>query len=254
MKYIDFLPEIYAQKRVQRRARAWWCLAAAAFAVIVLLAASTQWMVRHGIERELAQIEPSYADALARQTQLQQIRQELAREEEIADLYAYLAHPWPRSQLLAAVIRPLPDSVRLTDIAITHETLPAGPVIVQAKGAETPSPAAADLRLLRAEFDGRQTILTIGGTATSMSELHAYVDQLGKSRLIAAAHLKGVEAAAAGNFAVESRFHLHVAVRPGYGQEGGPAITPPHLHRAKTSGQDSVLSFVHVPLKGADHE
>ncbi|MEX2025811.1 MAG: hypothetical protein WEH44_00900, partial [Pirellulaceae bacterium] len=229
MKNIDFLPEIYTQNRVQRRAQAWWCLVAAAFAVIVLLAASTQWMIRHELEQELAELEPKYAEALKRQLQLQAVRQETERAEDVADLYAYLSHPWPRSQLLAGVIRPLPASVRLTEITITHEALPAGPPLTPTSSSssgtkELPSPAGADLAALRTECDGRQTILSVVGTATTLSELHDYVDQLGKSPLIAAAHLKGVETAAAGSSAGEARFHLYVAVRPGYGQVGGPSL------------------------------
>ena len=255
MKSIDFLPEIYTQNRVQRRAQAWWCLIGAAFAVVVLLAASMQWMIRYGIERELALIAPKYAEALKRQNELHAIRQEIEEAEEVADLYAYLSHPWPRSQLLAAVIRPLPESVRLTEIIVTHEALPVGPPITPASSAssgtkELPSSAAADLTLLRAECDGRQTVLILVGTATTLSELHAYVDRLGRSPLIAAAHLKGVETAAVGISAGEARFHLHVAVRPGYGQEGGPELRVNPLQKAECRVPNSALCTLPSALEG----
>ena len=230
MKNIDFLPEIYKQQRVQRRARRWWCTVAGIFAVAVLGAAFSQWMIRRSIQRELTQVEPKYAEALRRETELQLVRQEISRAEEVANLYAYLAHPWPRTQLLAAIVRPLPESIRLSEVTIAFETLPQGPIINPASSAtssggnanETPSPARADLAQLRSECDGRQVVLSLTGTATVLSELHAYVDQLGKSPLIAAAHLKGVESSGTGKAAGESRFHIHVVVRPGYGQPGGP--------------------------------
>ena len=235
MKYIDFLPEVYAQKRVERRAQAWWCLTAAAFAILALLFASTQWMIRHGVELELAEVQPKHAQALARHNELKSLRQEIEQAEEIAELYAYLAHPWPRSQLLAGVIRPLPESVRLTEITIAHEALPAGPpVTVATSPASSPSAKSAaqtDLALLRMECDGRQTVLTVVGTATTLSELHDYVDRLGKSPPIAAAHIMGVETSTA-SAAGESRFHLHVAVRPGYGQQGGPTLVTAQARKA----------------------
>ena len=236
MKNIDFLPEVYAQKRVERRTQAWWCLTAAAFAILALLFASTQWMIRHAIELELAEIEPKHAQALARQNELAAIRLEIEQEEQIAELYAYLAHPWPRSQLLAGVIRPLPDSVRLTEITIAHELLPSGPPVTVASSPAAPpgakSAAKTDLALLRSECEGRQTLLTIVGTASTLSELHAYVDRLGRSPPIAAAHLKGVETSP-GNLVGQSQFQLHVAVRPGYGQDGGPALVTPRNRTAK---------------------
>ncbi len=255
MKNIDFLPEIYTQNRVQRRAQAWWSMIAAAFAAMVLLAATTQWMMRRSIEQALAQLEPKHAEALSRQLQLQDIRQEIERAEEIADLYAYLAHPWPRSQLLAHVIRPLPDSVRLTEITIAHEALPAGPPLTPAASLKTGTkqtfaPAKIELALLRAECDGRQTVLTLVGSAATLSELHAYVAELGRSPLIAAAHVKGVETAATGNVVGESHFHVHVAVKPGYGQDGGPDETFVPVQSVDLRRHESALFTLHSPPAG----
>jgi hypothetical protein len=229
MKNIDFLPDIYRQQRVQRSARRWWCLVAGIFAVALLAAASSQWALRSSLQRELAHVEPKYAEALQRDVQLQMVRQEIVRAEEVANLYAYLAHPWPRTQLLAAVIRPLPASIELSEITIGFETLPPGAPLTPASGRgaakEVPSPAAKDLATVRQECDARQATLSITGTALLLGDLHAYVDQLGKSPLIAAAHLKGVESSSSAKIG-EARFHIHVVVRPGYGQPGGPAIAP----------------------------
>ncbi|HZL89969.1 MAG TPA: hypothetical protein VFB96_16495 [Pirellulaceae bacterium] len=250
MKNIDFLPEIYKQQRVQRRARSWWCTVAGIFAAAILSASLYQWMIRRGIQLELIQVEPKYAEALKREAELQLVRQEIARAEEVASLYAYLAHPWPRTQLLAAIIRPLPDSVRLSEVTIAFEILPQGVVIHPASSPagnlkQTPSPAIADLGILRDECDGRQVVLSITGTATVLTELHAYVDELGKSSLIAAAHLKGVESSGAGKATGESRFHIHVVAKPGYGQEGGPAVEPPRPPAGHVSRAERLLHLAH---------
>lgn len=231
MKNIDFLPDIYRQQRIQRSARRWWCLVAGIFSVALLAAAASQWILRGSIQRELAQVEPKYAEALQREVQLQVVRQEVARAEEVASLYAYLGHPWPRTQLLAGVIRPLPASIALSEVTIGFQALPQGAPLTAASrgtGAAKPAPteAAQDMNTLRQECDGRHTILSITGTALQLNDLHAYVDQLGKSPLIAAAHLKGVESSTSGSPG-EARFHIHVVIRPGYGQPGGPEIAPP---------------------------
>lgn len=242
MKSIDFLPDIYRQARADRNARRWWCSIAAVFALGILTAVAVQWTLRRSIERELAEVAPKYAEALQREAELALVRQEIVREDEIAEFYAYLSHPWPRTQLLASIARSLPDSVRLTDVTISFEALPVGPPIqpafvdpASAKAAQ--SPARLDLEQLRGECDGRQTVLAITGTASTLTELHEYVDQLGKSPLIAAAHLKGVDASNNGRTIGEARFHLHVVVRPGYGQPDGPPIRknaapPPHVSAA----------------------
>lgn len=238
MKSIDFLPDVYRQARADRSARRWWCTIAGVFAVAILSAAVSQWMLRRSIERELAEVAPKYADALQREAELALVRQEIVRAEEVAELYTYLSHPWPRTQLLASIVRPLPQSVRLTEVTIGYESLPAGPPITPASSAPSGdksalSPARADLLQLRSECDARQPILSITGTASVLAELHAYVDRLGKSPLVAAAHLKGLEVSADRRAAGECRFQLHVVVRPGHGQPDGPRIekdTPPPQH------------------------
>lgn len=232
MKNIDFLPDIYRQKRHQRRAMRWWCVVGVVFAAAVLAAATSQWMIRRGIQHELAQVEPKYAEALQREAELAAVRQEIVQLEEVASLYAYLSHPWPRTQLLAGIIKPLPNSIRLTEVTMAFESLPQGPAVspaaasarLSAGAKASPSPAKQDLTQLRNECDGRQVVLTVTGTATVQTELHAYVDQLGKSPLIAAAHLKSVESSGAGKTTGEARFHIHVVVRGGYGQRSGPPL------------------------------
>ena len=249
MKHIDFLPDIYRQQRVQRRARRWWCTVAGVFAAAILAASLSQWMVRRSIQRELAEVEPKYAAALTREAELAILKEDIVREEEIAGLYTYLAHPWPRTQILSAVIRPLPASIRLSEINVAFEMLPQGAVILPASSnaqgntQKAPSPASQDLTQLRSECDGRQVVLSISGTATVLTELHAYVDQVGKSPLIAAAHLKGVESAGTGQAAGEARFHIHVVVLAGYGQAGGPPLDPA-VPRAET------VSAIDKPLQG----
>jgi hypothetical protein len=244
MKNIDFLPEIYNQQRVQRRARGWWCTVAGIFAAAILSASCYQWWIRRGIQLELSQVEPKYAQALQREVELQVVKGEITRAGEVASLYAYLTHPWPRTQLLAAIIRPLPDSIRLSDVTIAFENLPPDTVIqpVASTTAEkqTPSPASQDLAQLRSECDGRQVVMSITGSATVLTELHAYVDQLGKSPLIAAAHLKGVESAGSGKAVGESRFQIHVVVQPGYGQHGGPHVGSPQHPAGHVSATESL--------------
>jgi Tfp pilus assembly protein PilN len=229
MKNLDFLPEIYRQQHRQRAARRWWCAVAAVFAASISVAAGSQWWIRRGIERELADVESKFAEALKRNVEFARLQEEIVRAEEVAELYTYLAHPWPRTQLLAALVRPLPDSMRLTELSITFEMLPAEapPSRAGEKGmppAAKPEPSLAvkDLQTLRQECDQRQTVISLAGVADDVNELHGYVEQLGKSPLFAAAHLKGVESAAQGSEAGHSRFLVHVVVKPGYGQPRGP--------------------------------
>ncbi len=134
--------------------------------------------------------------------------------------------------------------------------MPAGPPITPAvsprnAAKQVLSPAQMDLTLFRTECDGRQTIMTLVGTAGTLSELHAYVAELGRSPLIAAAHVKGVETASTAGAAGESHFHVYVAVKPGYGQEGGPAVTPAHAQHAVSRLDDAALCILHFPEAGA---
>ena len=242
MKNIDFLPNAYRERNAFRNARAWWGVVVLIFGTVILATASVQFTWRRSAERELASLQDDYFAATQRDLELARLQKQIQGASEAAALYTYLQHPWPRSQVLAAIAGPLPDSVHLYAIHVREELLPVVAPTGNSSGkrrtggeAEGPklSPEQQDLATLRQECDSRQTVVELDGMTDDVQMLHRYVAELGKSPLVAAANLKSLEAVSTDAEQIGSeegtvprlsgtRFRVHLAIKPGYGQPGGP--------------------------------
>lgn len=230
MNSIDFLPDIYRERRKSRYTRLWGVAVLALFSLVIGTTATAQWCLKQSVLTQLANVQPQFAGALARDAELAQLQKQYADAEELAGLYLYLKHPWPRTQILATALGPLPASIRFQELRITDEA-PAGESTLVAEirlpstdGGTPPalSNARQDLQGLREQCDGKRTTMSIIGMAASNEDLHAYVAALGQSPLVAEAQLKGLEAETEAGRTGHSRFTLHLVLRPGYGQSGGP--------------------------------
>lgn len=231
MKNIDFLPDVYRQRRILRHARFCWVAVAMLFGLAIAGAATGQWYFRCSLAAQLTVVEPQHAISQQRQAEIKLLEEGKQRTEELAALYLYLEHPWPRTQLLAAVAQSLPPSIQLTDLRMLEQA-DAGPVTRGAdgdtnhstgEGEQAGKPTAKSvLSKLRAEHDRQVLILELSGQAANSKELHEYVDSLARSPLIASASLKGLEAGGETMERGTSKFHVRAIVRPGHGQPGAP--------------------------------
>ncbi|MGI8977860.1 MAG: PilN domain-containing protein [Pirellulaceae bacterium] len=233
MKNIDFLPDIYRQRRVLRHARFCWVAVAMLFGLAIAGAASGQWYFRCSLAAQLKVVEPQHAVSEQRQAEIKRLEESKQRTEELAALYLYLEHPWPRTQLLAAVARSLPPSIQLTDLRMLEQA--DGAPITRSgngdtnqstgEGEQAGKPTAKSvLSRLRGEHDRQILILELSGQAANSKELHEYVDSLARSPLIASASLKGLEAGGETMEKGASKFHVRAIVRPGHGQPGAPTL------------------------------
>ena len=232
MKNIDFLPDIYRHQRALRHTRLCWMGVGVLFGLAIAGAASGQWYFRSSLAAQLRVVEPRYAISQSRQAEILQLESGKKVTQELAALYFYLKHPWPRTQLFAAVAEPMPSSIRLTDLLLVEQAETAiaarGPdgdtnhSTAEAEKGAKPT-AKSVLAELRREHDRQQTILELSGEATVAKELHEYVDSLAKSPLFASASLKGLESGGEAKKGVNS-FHIRIVVRPGYGQPGAPPL------------------------------
>src|SRR5262245_40040305 len=168
MKNIDFLPDIYRQRAALRKARTWWCLVIILFGGTIGSAIAAQVWLRVGLKRQLAAIEETFIASQTQVKELATLQAQIAKSGQEASLFTYLQHPWPRTQLLAQVVQPLPKSIRLTQIHVREEELPretqsAGP---QHRGNEPEvklQPPEEDLAKLQQESDYKQTVIELQG-------------------------------------------------------------------------------------------
>jgi|1186.fasta_scaffold38485_1 hypothetical protein len=246
MKTIDFLPDIYRQREALRRARLWWGIVVVIFSGAIGASALAQAWLRHSLHEQLDELAPQYATSQAQVQELSSLQAQLLRAGHEAALYTFLENPWPRTQILAEIVRPLPDTIRLTQIHLAEEeqartAIHAGPRNTKAEeeAAARSTGPEKDLAKLQEENDRRQTTIEIDGYTEDLQRLHKYLEEVNRSPLIADGRIKSTEAATA-NQQGKTRFTLRLIVKAGYCQRSdAAAITaaakePPD--RRKTGG------------------
>ena len=229
MLNIDFLPTEYRQRVRQRRSQSWGSVVAAAMVGLVAAAAITQHYRWRRVRADLDDVTPAYVAAVNVQSRLAEVQRQLDQARACMELYTYLRHPWPRTQLLAAMLGPLPDEITLQQVQILGE--PAGvssPAearpAVEAKTQEaSPAsllPAQRDLAKLRDRMDSARTMMILTGTAAGSSALHRYLGELDAVEIFDKAELDWFESVDGGK---SLRFQIVLGVQPGYGQlsQGG---------------------------------
>jgi Tfp pilus assembly protein PilN len=226
---INFLPASYRQQSVHRKANVWRLLIGGGFAAALLVRFVYQQLLYRNKARELADLQPAYFQAQALSQRLAAVQADLKKATNQADLFTYLRHPWPRTQLLGAALRQLPDCVTLTEIHIAHSQLAGTDAAIsrlpnKAKDdaeAKKLDPTQRDFRRLRDESATREATLVLSGITTDTAALERYLVALGEERLFIKVEMASLEAnpeQRAGAW----RFSARLGIRPGYGEPGGP--------------------------------
>ncbi len=234
MQNIDFLPPRYREQTVARKSSLWHLIVFVLFGGVVAATAAGQYALRLTALQERDDVIIQHASAKTTADLHDRLQLQLAEVEATADLYAYLSHPWPRTQIIAALHEPLPQQIVLTQLNIRRENNSwqesgvvgrRSPVRQNEEDKESESlrPAERDLHSLRSENDANSTVITVSGYTTDTPALHRYVQQLGRSSLLARAELRSFEAADERIQAGASTFEVRAIVRPGYGQPGAPS-------------------------------
>jgi hypothetical protein len=145
---------------------------------------------------------------------------------------------------LKAIVAPLPENVRLAEVRLAEQAETRAP----SEGVQAPaaggaasvavkrSPAEDDLEQLREHQDRLRVTLDVIGFAQDAAALHRYVDQLSQAPLVASAQLRSLEAVTMEGQPPQTRFEVHLALRPGHGQIGGPETPAPAAATVATSG------------------
>ena len=201
MHDIDFLPLEYRQQHAQRRLKPWRLIVLGAFAALLGAASLGGYQRRHQVAADLEAIRPLEEKAAAKMARLANLQSQLRTARAESELYTYLRHPWPRTQILSVLLTPLPEEIVLEQLQI-HVEAPTGRAQAgtakldskaqQDEQAKLP-PATRDLKRLRAECDQSQTTATLTGATSDSAALHHYLAELGKNKLVAKVQLRSIE-------------------------------------------------------------
>jgi hypothetical protein len=228
MKTIDFLPDIYRERMALRRARIWWGIVVLIFSTAIGSTAGAQYLLRRSVQQQFDDLASQYHASQQQVKLLAELQAKGRIAGQWAGLVVYLEQPWPRSQLVAEVVRPLPAAVRLTELIVVEEeiarpaTAEAGPrrrpIRQEQEQSEKLDPAQADLEQLRRTHDFKRAVIEISGTVDDVALLHEYVTELGRSPLVARTQIKSLESAATTALEKPTNFTLRLVFKPGHGQ------------------------------------
>ena len=237
MKQIDFLPDVYRERMKLRRARVWWGLVMLIFGAAIGSTAAAQYWLRSSVEQQYAELETQFIAAQEQVKRLAQLQADNRTAGQWAGLVTYLEQPWPKSQLVAEVVRPLPDALLLTELVIGEEETVRqieeagprrrGPREAEAASAKIP-PAQADLDQIRRTHDLQRVVIEISGTTPDDAPLHEYVTQLGRSPLVAKAQIKSFGRRPGASIQTPKNFTVQIEFRASHGQpDSAPAAGSP---------------------------
>lgn len=237
---IDFLPQRYREARLKRSAGAWRILVVIVLCGMLLSTAVFQHRLLWQAEADLARIETIHTSATRLAKAMADEQAKFPGADNEASLFTYLRHPWPRTALINAVLAPIPESIRLSNLSLGFE-LPERPVgeaneVKQDDPVDkSPSPAR-DLKRLRTELDGGRWVVTVNGSARDLADLHVYVAELERSSLFSKVELVSIDSPHTAN-SNEARFVVRVVIRPGYGQPRGPVIGAEKMPESERPGE-----------------
>jgi hypothetical protein len=231
MQEVDFLPVEYRQRHAQRQSQPWQIVAAVAIVTLMSVAAIAQYHRQRAEDRDLFVILPAYTEAVNQQNRLAASQKRAQATKAAADLYTYLRHPWPRSQLLSSLVAPLPESITLQQIHIVREAPASRPATdaqppldkkAEEEMLKSLPPAQRDLLQLADRIDRLQTVVILSGAATDAAALHKYIGDLDATDIFDKAELDCFNSVEGNKGGPVLQFRAVLAVQPGYGQPGGP--------------------------------
>jgi DNA mismatch repair ATPase MutS len=243
---IDFLPIQYHQKNAYRQAKPWQIIVVTSFLGLVALLTISQKIHRRFVERELDELAPAYETAMAQEQRLADVQNQLKRMESEAKLITYLHHPWPRSQLLSALLSRLPEEITLEQLQITREAdnsaaasdrRPAIHLANSGDQQKTLSPAERDLQILQNQSDDKQTVVILIGSTTDSAAVHRFLNEILSNPLFSKAELGSVTSVNESS-GTTIQFQAKLVVKPGYGQPGGPADDQKTSRLQSNAGND----------------
>lgn len=243
MQDIDFLPQRYREAHADRSSNVWRIVIVVVAAAVVSSTAAMQIRSRSQLREHVGLALANLQAIRGQSSDLPELERRMAVAEVESQLHTYLRHPWPRTQVLAALVRPLPATVALTSLKIERETgsTSSGPPSEQvalsgaapSAAAPTRQPAQEDVEQLRKKYDAVRTVIHLAGQSDDAVALHRYLTELGRSELLVDPELLSVQAAedeSSDDSAETSRqassrrqFSARVYLRPGFGQRNGPS-------------------------------
>jgi hypothetical protein len=228
MNKIDFLPPRYREARAARQSRWWGGVVIVAFGGLVGAAGVGQWLVQYRTRGDIQAADVEYNAAMSAQQKLEQTKKQSHDVNFEAELFTYLRHPWPRTQVMRRVTQALPNEVMIERMRIGREeckpkeqltvgVIKPADAAAQKAAADASTPVEKDLKRLREECDSRRMIVELTGYTTDLTALHVYLNTLASEAMFAQAELTSIQSVEKASER-RSQFTARLVLAPGHGQ------------------------------------
>jgi hypothetical protein len=232
MQDIDFLPQRYREAHAKRSRKLWGIVVVLLYAGLLCTSGYLQKSRQRRLTQDLEAANSQRAVVTAEATRLAAIQAELKQAETRAGLIVYLRHPWPRTQIVAAVVGPMAPGLSLDELRVQRIesgpvarplARPRGPAANPAEVKDDRSPAQKDWDRLRETCDDHSVVVVLKGTADEVALVHEYLGRIDRDPLFASVDLVNIDGQDAQRQGAKGcRFTARAVVRPGYGQPQGP--------------------------------
>lgn len=222
MNEIEFLPKKYLEKRARSNVK--WSRLLLLMLVLVGIVGVGLYQVAalHHLHSQLAEVDDEHQRIVKLMTEVNNKREVLNRLQHSARLLTFLEHPYPRSQILAALVNPLSDQIALSQIHLTHQQTDPNVFRTLAdlsdpKQAATVHPMKQDLNTLTAESRLRQCTVELAGTTDDPSTLYNFLTALHQSEIVETAKIESIDPHHRADGTEFSNFTAHIKIKRGYG-------------------------------------
>jgi len=188
---VDFLPEDFIERRLERRTNV-ICLGL--FGVVLVGVVGAYGVTRtqlHLALQERKRIAASYEEAARRIAQLDELQQQKQSLVRKARLTATLLEPVPRSNLLAALVRRLPEAASMSELKLKSTKIAAAPMPEAAASALAEAEAKAkaagepfNSSVVIDQVDKYRVALTLVGLAPTDIQVAQYISALAACPLL----------------------------------------------------------------------
>lgn len=193
-RQIDFLPASYRVQHAERRSHFWRITIVLCVITVIGTMSYAQRRTRQHLQTDLDIADRMLTRSVMYSEKLSGIESKIHDAETRAELLTCLRRPWPRTQILKGIVGPLPESVRLTKIAIHRRSAASSgqpsrsatsrsPNKKEAESAEE-SPAGATLRALLLLDESTTIEVDIEGVSYDSRALHRFLAKLADNPLL----------------------------------------------------------------------
>ncbi|QDU75068.1 hypothetical protein Pan97_20890 [Bremerella volcania] len=216
---IEFLPKKYREKRKSHNFQISRLLLIVGIVAGMSAVLLYQLASLHSVNLQVAALDQQHEKVMQLMQEVDRRRNEVAVKRHHAKLLTFLDHPYPKSQVIAAIANPLPTEITITRLQVTVEQIAAAnakPASEKGKAVPKGHPMELDLKVLIDEAKSRRCTVEVEGTTDDTSCLYTFLASLHQAEIIESAKIESIDPQQKTDGSEFSHFTAHVKIKRAY--------------------------------------